>query len=286
MKKIIAIIICVGALAILAGCGNDQYAIEKQYWQAQKQADKIFKNPNASPPRELERVVKLLTGFSEKHPNTNLAIDADFNIARLYIVKEAYEQSRSQLRIILNKYRANDAICAEALFLSGNAYQIEGKWNLALEQYKKILQEYPKTGRGIDIPIYIAQYYKIKYQPDKMIAAYQEAIAHYQALAAKYPDSLLAYSADMLATQCFIALKDWQNAINSFNAMLEKYKAAKVNKDNLLMSIALLYAKELKDQAMAKQTLERLLNEYPKSRLIKTATELLKEMGKKWTRWN
>ncbi len=280
MKRLIFSVIFVVISVSLTGCANDQYAIEKQYWQAQKQAEKIFKNPHVSPPKELERVVNTLNKFAQKYPKSNLAVDAEFNIARLYIVKEEYDKARTQLRMLVDKYSKSAGICSEAVFLIGNSYEIEDKWNLALEQHKKIMQEYPTTPRGLDIPIYIAQHYKIKYQPDKMIAAFQEAIGHYKALADKYPNSQLGLRAHMLIGECYIALKDWQNAINSFNIIIEKYKD-KANLDGVFMDMALIYNRELKDKVKAKETLERLIKDYPRSRWVKTATALLKELDKK-----
>jgi TolA-binding protein len=279
MRKLIIGLTLVAATTILAGCGNDQYGIEKRYWQVQKQAEKIFKNPAASPPRELERVVNLLDGFVKKYPLTNLAFEAEINVSRLYIVKEEYEKARLRLRALLSKYSKSAPISSEVTFLIGNSYEIEDKWNSALEQYKKIMREYPITLRGIDIPVYIAQHYKIKYEPDKMIAAFQEAIAHYKALAAKYPGSPLAYNLDNLVAQCYEAVKDWQNAIASLNAIIDNYKA-KVPQDETMLTIALVYKNGLKDNAKAKATLERLIKEYPKSRLVKAAGNLLKGMEK------
>jgi TolA-binding protein len=281
MKKIAITTIFITVFAILAGCGNDQYAIERRYWQLQKQAEKIFKNPHASPPQELEKVVKVLNNFSQKYPKNNLAIEAEFNIARLYLVKEEYEKARTQLKSIINKYNQPklEPIRAEATFLMGNSYEIEDKWNLALEQYRKIMQEYSTTIRGLDIPIYIAQHYKVKYQPDKMIAALQEAVGHYKALAEKYPNSPLAYRAHTLVPVCYIALKEWQNAISALNTVIEKYKD-KVTQDGTLMDIALIYRNELKDKMKAKEALEKLLKDYPQSKLIKTATAILKELAK------
>jgi TolA-binding protein len=275
--KLIAIL-CLCAL--LAGCGNDQYAIEKQYWQAQKQAEKIFRNPHASPPRELERVINQLNSFSQKYPKSNLAVEADFNIARLYIVKEEYDKARTQLKMLGNKYSIFAGVCSEALFMMGNSYEMQDKWNSALEQYKKIMELYPVTPRGLDIPIYIAQHYKVKYQPDKMIAAFQEAIKHYGALGNKYPNTPLAFRVDTLVAECYIALKDWQNAIATFNTIINNYKS-KINVDGVMMDMALLYNRELKDRVKAKETLQRLIKEYPRSRLIKIATALLKELEKK-----
>lgn len=280
MKRIVALIIFIFAFAFLAGCGSDQYAIERKYWQAQKQAEKIFKNPHASPPKELEKVVKILNNFAQKYPKSNLAVNAEFNIARLYIVKGGYDKARIQLRTLINKHRESQPICSEAIFLIGNSYEIEDKWNLALEQYKKIMQEYPTTLRGLDIPIYIAQHYKIKYQPDKMVNAYQEAMGYYKMLVDKYPNSPFAYSVHNLVAQCYIALKDWQNAISTFNTIIENYKG-KVNLDGVLVEMAFIYNNELKDKVKAKEALERLLKDYPKSRFVKAANNLLKELDKK-----
>jgi TolA-binding protein len=277
MKKLIFILLLT---ILLSGCGNDQYAIEKRYWKMQKQAEKIFKNPAASPPHELERVVNLLNGFVKKFPGNRLSLESEFNIARLYIVKEEYDKARAQLKTLLDKYNKSQAICSEAVFMIGNSYEIEDKWNSALGQYKKIMQEYATTLRGISVPIYIAQHYKIKYQPEKMIAAFQDAIEHYQALAGKYPDSPLAYQADKLVAECYLALKDWQNAISTFNTMIEKFKG-KVDPGEALLSIALIYKKELKDDVRSKQALEQLIKDYPKSRFFKTAEALLKGVNKK-----
>ncbi len=280
MKNNILVIILFAIALLLTGCSNDQYGIEKQYWRVQKQAEKIFKNPHATPPMELDAAVKELSNFSRNNPKNKLSVDAEFDIARLYIVKEEFDKARTQLKAIINKYAKSAPICSEALFLIGNSYQIQNNWNSALEQYKKIMQVYPITPRGMDTPVYIAQYYKIQYQPDKMIAAFQEAISHYRGLADKYPNSPLAFSVQRLVAQCYIALKDWQDAINTLNSIIANYKN-KVNVDVFFIDIAALYGRELKDKVKAKETLERLIKEYPHSRLVTTAGALIKELEKK-----
>lgn len=277
MVKLIFLILIV---AVLVGCGNDQYARERQYWRLQKQAEKIFKNPFASPPRELERVVKELAAFANKRPDSSLAIDAEFNIARLYLVKEQFDQARIELKKLLDKHSKSEAICAEAIFLIGNSYEMQDQWELALGQYRRIMQEYPVTRRGLDIPIYIAQHYKIKYQPEKMVSALGQAIPHYQALAAKFPGTLVAFNASVLTAECLTALKDWPGAIGAFNNIINTYKD-KVRMDGILLNIAMIYHRELQDESKARQTLERLIKEYPDSALVKQATALVKEWSKK-----
>lgn len=277
-KKIILVLLC--STLIASGCGNDQYAIEKKFYQAQKEAEKIFKNPQPTPQNQLQKVVNILEDFSKKYSKSYLAVESEFTVARLYMAKEEYGLARAKLESIINNHPKSQAICSDAIFLLGASYEMEDKWSLALQQYKKIMQEYPLTTRGFNIPIYIATHYKVKFQPDKMMAALGEAIVHYKALADKYPDSPLALNAHTLVASCYIEMKDWQNALSSFNTVLEKYKG-KVAMDGILMNMAGIYYKELKDKVKAREALQRLIKEYPKSRLIKAATDSLKEIDKK-----
>lgn len=268
----------------LSGCGDDQYAIERRFYWAQKQAEKIFNNPKSSPPNELARVVETWQKFISRHPDHSLSVEAGFNIARLFLVKEQYDQARQQLKNIIIKYAQpgakNEGIRSEALFLIGNSYQAQDNWNAALAEYQKIMRDYPATVRGMEIPVYIARYYKVKQYPDKTREAYAAAISHYKGLAGKHPATPLAFTADKLITRCYIALEDWPRTIEGFNHILEQYKG-KVMLDSVLMEMALFYQRNVKDKAKSKEVLERLRREYPQSRLTKKAELLLKENDKK-----
>ena len=280
MKRLVYSILVFCFSASLMGCANDQFAIEKEFWRLQKQASKIFTNPDATPPRELETAVNKFDAFAKKYPQNYLAIEAEFNIARLYLAKKEFDNASAKLNSIIKKYTKSAVVCSEAEFLIGNSYELANNWGLALQQYKKLIQDYAVTPRGLGLPIYIAQQYETKYQPDKMLEAYQEAIAHYRELALKYPDSPLAYNAHSLVAKCYIVIKDWQNAVNSLKTITEKYKG-KVALDGVLMNMAMIYDKQLNDKVRAKEALEQLKKEYPQSRLVKAATTLLSKLGVK-----
>ena len=264
----------------LCGCADDQYQIEKKYWQAQRQADKVFNNPKATPPKQLERVVGILESFAKKYPKINLALDARFNIARLYMAKEQYPQARQELNNIITDYKKFNEVVSETIFMLGNSYELEGKWGQAQEQYQKIMQDYAATLRGMNTPLYIAEHYRIKYQPDKMVEAFRSAIAHYRTLAGMHQDTPMAYAAYQLSAQCYVALKEWQGALNAYADILEKFKG-KTDLSGVLMNMAFIYDNELKDKIKAKEMLERLCSEYPSSRLTKSAQALLDKINKK-----
>ncbi len=280
VKKLFLIFIILNFLFILAGCGNDQYSVEREYWYLQKRAKKVLLNPEASPTMQVNRIVDALNSFAKIHPDSTLVVSAEFSIANLYIVKKEFSQGRAQLQHMITKYKDSDNICAEAYLMIGKSYELQDKWPSALEQYRKIMRDYTETTRGLEIPIYIAQHYKTKYEPDKMIAALQEAISHYKAIAAKHPITPLSLNMDMLVAQCYSEIKDWQGAIDTLNSILTSYNG-KVSFEEILLSLAGIYSQKLNNPAKAIEILEVLLKEYPKSKYVNSAKEMIKRLSEK-----
>lgn len=274
MKSRIFLIISLAVL--VSGCGSDQYSTEKAFYWAQKKAEKIFLNPHGSPPKQLEDAVKSLSVFAQKYKNTNMAVQAQFTIARLYVAKEEYEKARGCLRQIAEQYSGFENIVSEAGFFIGNSYEKEDKWDSALKEYKQLIKKHPATIRGFETPLYIAQHYRTTYQPDKMLSAFNEAILHYKELAGRNSDSPVGYKAAVMVAQSYVALKEWDKAITAFNEVIEAYKK-KANVELLLLETALIYKRGLKDEEKAMQVLKRIVEEYPNSRVQGIAANLLKK---------
>lgn len=278
MKKI-AIFAIISSVVILSGCINDDYSIEKRYYSIQKTAAYIFKNPEVAPKKELDRSVNALNNFIQKYPENKLALEAEFTIGRLFIVKKEYEMARAYLNNMLNKHSSSEPICSEILFLKGNSYEIEDRWGAANSVYQKIIQQYPLTLRGLSTPIYVAQHYKIKYAPDLMAAAYQEAIAHYKTLINNSSDDKLSFMLNQVIAQSYAELKDWQGVANTFHSMLIRYKN-KAGIEVVMLNLAEIYKLKLNNKAKALEMLQTLIQEYPKSKYVKPAKEMITLLSK------
>lgn len=267
------------ALIMLSGCGNDTYAIEKKFWHLKQKAQKIYQNPDASPPNELQRTVELFKKFYTDHAKNNLSIDAEFEIAKLYLAKKEYSDCRKFLKEMASRHTDNDNLLAEISFFSANTFEKENKWGEALNGYRAIIEKFPTTVRGISIPTYIAEYYHSKFQPDKSIEAFKDAANHYLGLANKYPNTPMSFNMHILAVQCYSAIKDWPQTVAMMDLILEKYKG-KINLEELYLNKALICLHQLKDKVKAKETVEALLKEYPKTKLKKAAEAFLDKISK------
>ena len=260
----------------LCGCGQDQYAIERDYWRVNKQAQAIFKNPVATPANEVERVVALLNKFASSHENNTLAVRAEFSIGKIYLAKAMHDRAREQFDAIIKKYAESAAVVSESMFFIGSSYQLQDNADAAVAQYRKIMSKFPLSPRGLLMPKYIAQYYASRHEPVKMQEAYKQAISHYESLAQKNMKSSLALRSYTLIAECYAGLKDWKQSIAALETIISNFRD-RGQMDAVLLNIAVIYRRELNDAVKANETLERLLKDYPESRYAKTAQELLKK---------
>ena len=83
----------------------------------------------------------------------------------------------------------------------------------------------------------------------------------------------------ILAVQCYSAIKDWPQTVAMMDLILEKYKG-KINLEELYLNKALICLHQLKDKVKAKETVEALLKEYPKTKLKKAAEAFLDKISK------
>jgi len=265
-----AVVLC----AFLAGCGQDQYALERQYYRIQQQAKDIFKNPDATPTNELERAVAALEVFLVKYPKTNVAVDSQFTIVRLYAATKNYDKAHEQVKKMQAAFKGSDIVLAEAGFTDAAVYEAEKKWPAALEQYKQVMKFYAFTPRGMEVPLFIAMRYKDKMQPDKMIEALRDAIVHYKDLVARYQGSPLALKAKMMIVRCYIELKEPEAAIAILQGCIEEFKG-KVRVEGMMLDMAGIYYGQLKDTAKATEVLNKVVADFPKSEAAELAGRML-----------
>jgi TolA-binding protein len=265
---------------LLTSCSSrDEYAVERAYYQLQKQAAEVLANPEATPPMELERVVGELRSFVTRYPGTKASIDAQFSIARLYVATKNFPKAHEELTSIYTIYAKSEAISAEAVYMRGLAYEVEGDWDAALKQFRVLSGTYPETLRGLEAPFHIAMWYKQKYQPDKMMQALREAVAHYKSLAFTAPRSSLALKNRLLIAQCYAELNEWELAAHTLQGIVDDFKG-QVWTDGIMFEIANIYAKQLKDPASAKVYLNRITKEFPGGRASNAARAMLAQLEK------
>ena len=277
-RKISAVILACSILALAAGCESRSFQAERQMWKAHKKAEAIFKNPKGTPPFVLQNAIDAYKEIAKKYPDSLFSIQSQFSIGHLYLVMGNFDQARKVYKSMAVDCDKKGNLCAEAYYAIGKSYELQDNWADAELIYKKIMQEYPFSAKSLDLPIYIMLRYKNEKATSAMMRAGDEAIAYYRQL---MTDPRGKKGADILhgfVTRVYLESGQWPQALDS----LEQYVKAfpDKNPEEAIYIKAVIDQRKLNDKDKARQELQRIVRDYPKSKLAPIAKTLLEKSEK------
>jgi tetratricopeptide (TPR) repeat protein len=263
-------------LVALCGCESREFKAERQMWRAHKRAQAIYKNPKGTPPFQLAQVQKEYQKIIDKNPKSLFSVQAQFSIGHLYLVVGDFERARSEYKKLDVECDKRGNLCAEAIFAIGQSYELEEKWSQALVQYKNILTSFPFSSKSLDLPIYIIRHYQRTKDAAGINRSCDEALAYYASLKSKTKAERGGYILDSLIARSLIEAGRWQEAVDALEKTVTRYP--NMGADETLVLKAVIYKNKLKDSAKAKEELQRMLKDYPKSKLTKKAKDFLAQL--------
>jgi len=217
-------LVLITVYAVFAVIGaRGEYSAEKLLYGAIKMNEKITANPDVVPPKLLNDIEKKMNKLLEKYPDTEVVKTANIKLAEFYIAYKKYDQALAQADKIIKKYEKNPAILSMAYFLKGVAYEKQDKWPSALKEYRTIRDKYTDTQLGMQMPIYIANYYSRKGREAQAKEAYGEAARFYEKIERENSKKALGYMASLFLIQTYIKADNVESAGRQVEETLNKY---------------------------------------------------------------
>ncbi len=251
MKNLLyPLLIC--SLLTFSGCTFDhRYEAEKAYWEARELSRMLQKeNPDGLEEEHYEQVITALNKVSNAAPFEPVAARAKFQIAQIYLGLERKEQSHDVLREVFTRFTNGENrdgfisknIAAQALFSDGRLYEADGEIEKAHERFALLMDKYPLTNLGLQVPLYIIQYYKSQEDLTGMKEASANAQAHYQKLMDQYAGTTTEEQVQRYSLQAYAQEEAWQDILEFWDSAsktkIERSEVlqARVAKANLLAS--------------------------------------------------
>lgn len=261
---------------LLTGCESRMFKAEKEMWQANKAAQAIYRNPKSTPPMELKAAQDNYRAIMRKYSNSPLAVQSQVNIGNLYMMTGDSEKARQEYAKLITNCDKMANLCAEATFLIGNSYELKGQWPQAIAEYRKILSAYPLSTKSVEVPIYVIRYERRAGDPLALRRAVDEAVAHYYGLKSKIEGDKGGYFLQSLVARAFIEAGQWQDALDNLDKLARDFPEN--HPEQALWLKALIYGMNLQDKDKAKEELQKIVKEYPQTKLAKQAEALLKKL--------
>ncbi|MFH1771993.1 MAG: tetratricopeptide repeat protein [Candidatus Omnitrophota bacterium] len=255
---------------IAGGCGDNRYNAEKLLWKAQKNEENIIRKVSGEPTKQqIGRVISYYKKVTQKYPLENSAVKAHFKIGQIYINSGKYDEARQEFKRIIENNSAISQIASRAQLVLGKSFESQGNIKQAMAEYDTLIDLYPLTSEGLQMPVYIIHYYKTQADEESVDKAFKKAVRHYKSLIGEYgkQTNAAALISDYLAQAMFENSK-WEEAIEVWDNIIalkeDSSFAAKA-----LLSKAETYAVQLNNIDKSISLYEKYIEKYPKSPFIK-----------------
>ena len=264
-------------LFILSGCSYDpSYEAEKAYWEARKIERQLLQdNPEGLEEKHYDQMIAALKRAVSIAPMEIAAAQAQFKIAQIYLGLDEIEQARETLESVYAKFsesenkneRSIKKIAAQALFWIGRIYEESGELEQAEEKYAILIDRYPLTKCGLDVPVHIVRYYKNQGNVSKMKEASAKALSHYQTLIDKYAGTSIEEMIRRYSLQVYILEEAWQDVLNFWESEMDA-KFEHSEKIRARVAKADLLAFRMENISEAEKIYRELIDQYPVEPMI------------------
>jgi TolA-binding protein len=282
MKKLIIAYLCVLLTIFFIFSALDRKGdcvIEKKIWKLYQQQVEISKDPIAVPEKVYRDLIVKYQEVINQYPQSHLIPKLYINLGEIYILKKDYVMARQIFQRIIEQYPQNKNLVAETSFHIGKTYEMAQNWTEAKNIYGSLLKDYPLTDVGLNMPLYIINYHKVRDDDVQLRGAYQFAVNHYANIASDYDNTGIGMTALRHLSNCYLDQGRWNEAIGVLGNIIEKYAATEhltiKNTDMIIKAINMVAAYRLKDYDVAIQLYQGIIQRNPQHPLKGYLTKVI-----------
>ncbi len=218
---IIVLVIVFVTLSLLDA--RSEYTAEKLLYKASRIYKEIALNPDVAPPRMLASVERGLRKVVTRFPDGKTAKTAHVKLVEIYFTHKEYDKAIPVADEILKKYKDDIATSSKAQFIKAACYEMKNEWDNALAELTILKEKYLNTALGLQVPFYIASYYRKKDNPQEAKKAFQEAAVFYKGLKENNKGTMLGYASSTILLQVYMYLEQYEDAGNLVEDIITDY---------------------------------------------------------------
>lgn len=281
MRKIILLFsgVLITIFVLLSWLDNGDYALEKRLWRINKAFRVIAADPQIVSPQQFRRVMSHYEGLLKKYPNSKEIPTVLLQIGRMYALRQEWPQARKSFQLVLEKYPQAEEFCAQALREIGKTYEAQGNSTAAQDTYQEILKKYPLTAVGLDIPLYIINFYERAGDSREAQKAVHEAVYFYRQMADKLPVSYQRFMVLRKLTTAYVTQENWLSALETLEDILMELPSYRDLKEGagegVIKSINSIAVMQLKDYNRPILIFQEFIRRNPRHYLTPKIQELV-----------
>ncbi|EKD26691.1 MAG: hypothetical protein ACD_79C01060G0002, partial [uncultured bacterium] len=210
---------------LISGCGTSHYNAEKAFWYAETNSQRILKEKSGKlEESDYDHIINGYRKVTKVAPLDNLAMKSMFIITNIYYAQKRYDKAHMELNSIIQNFSSDKDLATHAFYLNGKIWEIEEKFNEAFLEYEKILDLYPLSNRGIEMPLYLFRFYQTHKDVLEYTYSMDRVITHYKWLIDEYSNTSYEDMLKNFLLRAYFIGEKWDEIINFWNSELSEKK--------------------------------------------------------------
>jgi tetratricopeptide (TPR) repeat protein len=226
MKRLIIVFIAILVMVFMVFTLLDRasdYTAEKLFYRAIKTFKTIAANPDVAPPRMVKTVEGELQIIIHQYPESPMAKSASMKLVELYYNDKQYDKALAALDQIIEKYPEDVQLVTRSLFTKASIYERQDRWDEALNVLKRLKEEYIDTPIGLQVPLYIATYYRTKGTKEEATRTFDEAVLFYNEMKGKNAGTTMGYASAAILVQVYLNFEKFDTAGKLVDEIITTY---------------------------------------------------------------
>ncbi len=199
---------------------NGDFVAERELWRINNRFAKAAVDPQIVPDSTFREIVNDYNAFIARFPDSHLTRVAHILIGRVHMVKGEFDKGRAKYEEVAKLYADEPKVAVEAVVDIGRTYALENNAQGVIQNYERVIREYPLTQHGMQAPILLTKLHASRGDTQRAQEAYRNGLEHYKNLIKEYPGGSTEFTALRSLGALYLAGGERRKAVETFGKAL------------------------------------------------------------------
>ncbi len=207
---------------LLTGC-SQQYHAERSLWQANERSRHVLNRYQRVEQLTSADFTYIRAGYQrviDRAPSTEIAARVQFYIGQLHLYQGDIDAAAVVFRKTVTNFDQFGGLAARAQRELARLYEREGRWEEALDEWERLMNNHEGTTIALEAPLHIARFHRSHSDMSTARVAFRRAVQFYERMTELAFRPAFAQRVAAYQTNTHVEQRQWDAALNAIQKVV------------------------------------------------------------------